>query len=171
MTTGSSIDNSLFEQPLSMDLVGAVYTIENQTCHSHTFDEEALKSGGAADLGVEEVLKVMREPIEFYLIPTCAITEILANPHKQLFNIETVNLLTGQLRLNTEVEGIVGIGGFKTAQLAQMILSTLPSSGLGSQPCHNIITKQPYICKEGGPGASGPPYSHFNMPDKLEKNF
>ncbi|KIK75043.1 hypothetical protein PAXRUDRAFT_19321 [Paxillus rubicundulus Ve08.2h10] len=215
MTTGSSIDNSWFEKPLSMDLVGAgthpgpsiplgtkpvTATPSMKRGHSHTSSassittkspptkralssaldlcspdcthlKEALKSGGAANLDIKKVLKVMREPIEFYPIPTCAITEILANPHKRSFNIENMTLLTGQLRLNTVIEGIVGIGGFKTAQLAQMILSTPPSSGLGSQPCHDIIAKRPYICKEGRPGASGPPYSRFNTPDELEKNF
>jgi hypothetical protein len=120
----------------------------------------------------------MVEQIDFHPIPTCPLYDILHNPEKIAFNINSTPLLPGQLRIDTSKEGIVGVGSFKTAQLAELTLSSPPHSGLGSKSPHSVIIKRPYIMRrkeniERDENAEeeiqGPPYLRYTLAENLQK--
>ncbi|KAF9232882.1 hypothetical protein BU15DRAFT_67057 [Melanogaster broomeanus] len=129
----------------------------------------ALQTGGSADVDVTKLLKVKIEPIEFYPIPTRPLMEILnGDPDDLAFSIETMEPVAGHIRIDTSTDGIVGVGSFKTAHLAQLTLTPPPPAGLGSEPRHAVIMKRPYIKKGQLPG---PPYTRLGIKDELEKLF
>ena len=80
----------------------------------------------------------------YYPIPTPRFVEILNNPNMCAFKLDHVDSYSGQLLFNTSAEAVLGVGGFKTAHSAQLILSPLASSGLGLLPRHMVVLKQPY---------------------------
>ena len=73
----------------------------------------------------------------------------------------------GQLRLSSE-DSFIGAGGFKTAYTATLLLSKLTQTGIGSQPCENIVAKRPSI-RQGK--ICGPPWRCLAVKEESEKLF
>lgn len=116
-------------------------------------------------------MKVKRDLVEFYPIPTFSINEILDDEEKRAFDIQSVTLYPGQLQLDGTSAGLVGVGGFKTTQLAQLMLSTLRPSGIGSQPCQDIVVKRFYIQKSAPDNHSKMRFNRLTVSDELEKLY
>ena len=140
-------------------------------------------------------MKVKRELVEFYPIPTFSIEEILDDPEKRAFNICTATMFPGQLRMDGSRDSLVAWGGFKTTQSVQLMLGTLRPSGVGSKVCQDIAVKRFYIRNKTPPanksGASqdilkwldlqnkSPPaidvknlrFSRFTIADELDKLY
>ncbi|KAG6370500.1 hypothetical protein JVT61DRAFT_11413 [Boletus reticuloceps] len=79
---------------------------------------------------------------------------------------------------------LIGYGGFKTAQLAQLTLSPLRPNGIGSEPCQDIIVKRFYIPSKKAdqlPAVNDPKddpkrslakrFPRLSVPDELEKLY
>ncbi|KAH0826042.1 hypothetical protein J3R83DRAFT_7452 [Lanmaoa asiatica] len=130
---------------------------------------EALKVGGTADLDISKVLKSSIYSVDFYPIPTIPISLILKNATHHAFNVDpkTATMHPGQLRLSSE-DSFIGAGGFKTAYTATLLLSKLTQTGIGSQPCENIVVKRPYICQGK---ICGPPWRRLAVREESEKLF
>ncbi|KIK80498.1 hypothetical protein PAXRUDRAFT_158514 [Paxillus rubicundulus Ve08.2h10] len=79
--------------------------------------KEALKAGGSTELDVMKVLKVKIKPINYCCIPTGLLVYILAKPEDHVFVTQPSELIQGQLRVNSSVYNIVGVGGFKIASV------------------------------------------------------
>jgi len=88
--------------------------------------------------------------VDFYLIPTCSLNELTAT--KAAFDIKEAELFSGSIRLDLSANGLIGVGAFKMAQLAQLTLLPLRHSGIGSRSNHNIVLKRPYIGNNSKPG-------------------
>ncbi|KAF9228248.1 hypothetical protein BS17DRAFT_805791 [Gyrodon lividus] len=97
--------------------------------------KKALLSGGTTNIDVQTV-------VDFYLIPTCNLAELVAG--KAAFDIENTDVHSGTIQLSSSRNNLLGAGAFKTAQLGQLNLSPLRAHGLGSQPNEAIALKQPY---------------------------
>ncbi|KAH0836823.1 hypothetical protein J3R83DRAFT_8590 [Lanmaoa asiatica] len=130
---------------------------------------EALKVGGTADLDISKVLKSSIYSVDFYPIPTVPISLILKNTTHRAFNVDpkTATMHPGQLRLSSE-DSFIGAGGFKTAYTATLLLSKLTQTGIGSQPCENIVVKRPYI-HQGK--ICGSPWRRLAVREESEKLF
>ncbi|KIO10693.1 hypothetical protein M404DRAFT_20945 [Pisolithus tinctorius Marx 270] len=105
---------------------------------------EALACGGAADVDVKKVLKMKLESVVFYPIPTLPLEDILENSNKHSFQINPCTSHPGQLIFNTSTESLLGVGAFKMAYAAQLILTPPAPTGLGSLPRHDVVMKRPY---------------------------
>ena len=81
------------------------------------------------------------------------------------FDIKTAELFSGNIRLDRSTDAILGVGAFKTAQSAQLTLSPLTCSGMGSSPNHEIVLKRPYI-NDFPDEPAGPPFSWFTLKDE-----
>ena len=90
------------------------------------------------------------QQVDFYPIPTCSLNELTAT--KAAFNIKEAELFSGSIRLNLSANGLIGVGAFKTAQSAQLMLLPLRRSGIGSRSNHNIVLKRPYVDDKSEPG-------------------
>ncbi|KAG6372507.1 hypothetical protein JVT61DRAFT_7613 [Boletus reticuloceps] len=110
--------------------------------------KQALLSGGATDIDVQTVLKQKVERVDFYPIPTCDITELIAG--KVAFDIESVEPYPATLRFSRSKKHILGTGAFKVARFAQITLNPLRACGLGSQPNEAIALKWPYLSTSTG---------------------
>ncbi|KIK78266.1 hypothetical protein PAXRUDRAFT_68637, partial [Paxillus rubicundulus Ve08.2h10] len=78
--------------------------------------KEALKSGGAMDLDVKQVLKQKFEQVDFHPIPTHNLDKLVAE--NGVFDIKKAELHCGSIRLDLSAEAVLGVGAFKTAQAA-----------------------------------------------------
>ncbi|KIK77833.1 hypothetical protein PAXRUDRAFT_165610 [Paxillus rubicundulus Ve08.2h10] len=115
--------------------------------HSHlTFSpdrndlKEALKSGGMMDLDVKQgILGQKFEQVDFHPIPTHNLDKLVAE--NGAFDIKKAELHCGSIRLDLSTEAIFGMGAYKTAQAACLMISPLRPSGLGSGPNHAIALK------------------------------
>ena len=116
-------------------------------------------------------MKVKRDLVEFYPIPTFSINEILDDEEKRAFDIQSGTLYPGQLQLDGSSAGLVGVGGFKTTQLTQLMLGTLRSSGIGSQACQHIVVKRFYIRKSAPDNDGKMCFNRLTISDKLEKLY
>ena len=99
--------------------------------------------------------------MDFYPIPTCSLNELTAT--KAAFNIKEAELFSGSIRLDLSVNGLIGVGAFKTAQSAQLTLLPLRCSGIGSCSNHNIVLKRPYVDDKSEPG---PPFMCYILTDE-----
>ncbi|KAG2052499.1 hypothetical protein BDR06DRAFT_997635 [Suillus hirtellus] len=95
---------------------------------------QALRSGGTANLDVAQVLDTYIEHIQFYLIPTHPLVDILKNVNYHSFILDSSQSITGQLTY-------AGPGGFKTVHPGWLFLTPLMKSGLGSNAEHRTCTK------------------------------
>jgi hypothetical protein len=81
--------------------------------------------------------------IDFHPIPIVDLAQLV---HKMsAYDWKTPDAWPGHVRLNVSVGGLVGVGAFKTAQSAHLMLLPLRSAGLGSLPNQPIVIKQSYI--------------------------
>ncbi|KAI6005573.1 hypothetical protein EDD15DRAFT_2358723 [Pisolithus albus] len=122
----------------------------------------ALQTGGASDFDDKQVFWQKIIPINFYPIPTCDFYELIST--KVAFDINSADLFSGNVRLNDSNLAVIGVGAFKTAQKAQLNLSPLRTSGLGSQLNHDVVLKRPYI--DDHPTEPGPPFTCYTLKDK-----
>ncbi|KAI6014195.1 hypothetical protein EDC04DRAFT_2904255 [Pisolithus marmoratus] len=90
--------------------------------------KQALQIGGAANVDVGHVLKTKLETIIFYLILTTCLEEILDGTHKCTFELNHEHSFSGQLRFNTSLDSLLGVGGFKTAHIAHLLLNPIAPS-------------------------------------------
>jgi len=100
--------------------------------------------------------------MDFYPIPTCDLEELIEA--KKAFDIQGAELFSGNVRLNLPLNAVIGVGAFKTAQAAKIMHLPLWSSGIGSQPNHDIVLKRPYI--DDHPTEPGPPFTHYTLKDE-----
>ena len=98
--------------------------------------------------------------MDFYPIPTCSLNELIAT--KASFNIRGAELLSGSIRFDRSADGLIGVGAFKTAQSAQLILLPARHSGIGSRSNHDIVLKRPYIETP----KPGPPFMRYKLVDE-----
>jgi len=101
--------------------------------------------------------------VDFYPIPVCNLDELICT--KMAFNIKTAELFSSNIRLDHSTDAILGVSAFKTAQSAQLMLSPLTRSGMGSSPNYEIVLKWPYI-NDNPEEPAGPPFSWFALKDK-----
>ncbi|KAI6003924.1 hypothetical protein EDD15DRAFT_2360189 [Pisolithus albus] len=122
----------------------------------------ALQTGGASEFDIKQVFRQKIIPIDFYPIPTRELHELIHA--KVAFDINSADLFSGSVRLNISNAAVIGVGAFKTAQKAQLNLSPLRKSGLGSQPNHDVVLKRPYI--DDHPAEPGPPFTRYSLKDE-----
>jgi len=103
------------------------------------------------------------QQVDFYPIPTCNLDELIGT--KAAFDIRTAELFSGNIRLDLSTNAIIGVGAFKTAQLAQLTLSPLRCSGIGSSANHNIVLKRPYV-DDNYVKPSQPPFTRYVLKDE-----
>ena len=107
--------------------------------------------------------KIMQ--VDCYPIPVCNLDDLILN--KMAFNIKTAELFSGNIRLDRSTDAILRVGAFKTAQAAQLTLSPLTRSGIGSIPNYEIVLKRPYISDSSFPDEpAGPPFTRFALKDE-----
>jgi len=96
--------------------------------------------------------------VDFYPIPVYNLDELICT--------KTAELFSGNIRLDHSTDAILGVGAFKTAQSAQLMLSPLTCSGMGSSPNYEVILKRPYINDFPANEPAGPPFSWFALKDE-----
>ena len=101
--------------------------------------------------------------VDFYPIPVWNLDELIHT--KMAFDIKTAELFSGNIRLDRSTDAILRVGAFKTAQSAQLMLSPLTRSGMGSSPNYKIVLKRPYI-NDNPEEPAGPPLSWFALKDE-----
>ncbi|KAG6327178.1 hypothetical protein ID866_11910 [Astraeus odoratus] len=106
---------------------------------------EALKYGGAADVDAKKVLTSITYQIDFYPIPTTPFMDILEQLSKDAFSIDTSDFYHGQLQLGQLSSTLIGVGAFKTAQSAILVISQATATGLGSQLQQDVVIKCSYL--------------------------
>jgi len=99
--------------------------------------------------------------VDFYPIPTRSLDELI--DMKAAFNIKEAELFSGGIRFDSSTASMIGVGAFKTAQLAQLMLSPLRQSGIGSLSNHDIVLKRPYIEQVSNPE---PPFDRYILKDE-----
>jgi len=83
---------------------------------------------------------------------------------KMAFDIKAADVFSGTVRLDLSVNSIIGVRAFKTAQSAQLTLSPLMHTGIGSGPNCEIVLKRPYI--DDHPAEPGPPFTRYSLKDE-----
>ena len=118
------------------------------------------------------VLNVRNEDIHFYSIPTRPLSDILKNASYQSFTLDISDSSMGKLTINTSQQGMLGVGGFKTAHDGWLTLVPPPVSGLGSLTRHKIVVKRPFH-KVFAPGQSTGHYKigRFALANEVPKLF
>lgn len=126
--------------------------------------KEALQVGGAANVDIGRVLKSKLESIVFYPIPTVRLEEILDDTDKRAFVLDEKRSFNGQLHFDTSSNSLLGVGGFKTAHVAHLLLQPIAPVGLGSVPRHRIVLKRPY---HGGESTDNKLYKRYVLAQEL----
>ncbi|KAI6038018.1 hypothetical protein EDC04DRAFT_2570367 [Pisolithus marmoratus] len=85
------------------------------------------------------------ESIVFYPILTICLEAILDDTGKHAFVLDEKHSFNGQLCFDTLSDSLLGVGGFKTAHIAHLLLQPTAPTSLGSLPQHMIVLKQPYF--------------------------
>lgn len=136
----------------------------NQVFSSPDHDQlkAALQTGGTSDFDVKQVFWQKVIPIYFYPIPVCDLGELVRA--KVVFDINSADPFSGNVRLDVSNAAVIGVGAFKTAQKAQLNLSPLRQSGLGSRLNHDVVLKRPYI--DDHPAEPGPPFTRYTLKDE-----
>ncbi|KAG6370829.1 hypothetical protein JVT61DRAFT_11041 [Boletus reticuloceps] len=75
-----------------------------------------------------------------------------------------IEMFSGTLRSSLALDSIIGVGGFKLAQIAQLMLTPLRPFGLGSQANHEIVIKRPFVPQDTP--VPKPPYERFTFEDE-----
>ncbi|KAI6152554.1 hypothetical protein BKA82DRAFT_4351868 [Pisolithus tinctorius] len=122
----------------------------------------ALQSGGRGKFELQTILKQKFEPINFYLIPTRDITELVRG--NDTFDINKINSLSGTILVTHSSHDIIGVGAFKTAQRARINIFGSAANSLGSTPNEEIILKRPYDVVQGSP-----PYTRLTLHEESIK--
>ncbi|KAG0709186.1 hypothetical protein DFH29DRAFT_870203 [Suillus ampliporus] len=90
---------------------------------------EVLKSGGTANIDVQQMLTVQHEIIEFFPVPTRPLSVILKDPQLHAaFRMDTELGHSGQLTVQTSTNDMLGTGGFKTAHPGFLTLFSAPET-------------------------------------------
>ncbi|KAI6035740.1 hypothetical protein EDC04DRAFT_2571510 [Pisolithus marmoratus] len=113
------------------------------------------------------------ETIVFYPIPTVSLENILENSDQHSFQINPVTSHPGQLMFDLSSDSLLGVGGFKTAHAAQLVLTPPAPVGLRSLPRHDVVMKRPYY-KPSDPVAQSKSEIRFNcyvLSQEVEKLF
>ncbi|KAG0706908.1 hypothetical protein DFH29DRAFT_995495 [Suillus ampliporus] len=136
---------------------------------------EVLKSGGTANIDVQQMLTVQHEIIEFFPVPTCPLSVILKDPQLHAaFRTDTELGHSGQLTVQTSTNDMLGAGGFKTAHPGFLTLFSAPETLLGSRPRQKVAVKRPFY-KNYPPGSSKNPMrftiGRYTISDELPKLF
>ncbi|KAI6017879.1 hypothetical protein EDC04DRAFT_2576613 [Pisolithus marmoratus] len=63
---------------------------------------------------------------------------------------------------------LIGVGGFKTAHTAQLLLNPIVLLGPGSLPWHTVVLKRPY---HGGDSTANKQYKHYVLVQELPLLF
>ncbi|KAI6158240.1 hypothetical protein BKA82DRAFT_32801 [Pisolithus tinctorius] len=122
----------------------------------------ALQSRGRGKFELQTILKQKFEPINFYPIPTCDITELIRG--NDTFDINKINSLSGTILVTHSSHDIIGVGAFKTAQCARINIFGSAANSLGSTPNAEIVLKRPYDVAQGGP-----PYTRLTLHEESIK--
>ena len=109
------------------------------------------------------MLKRQLEPIDFFPIPTRDLSELITGD--AAFSIDTAVSFTGTIRLTRSRYDLVGVGAFKTCEVAHLNLYPPTLVGLGSRANQEIVVKRPYD------GEPGPPYARLSLADESTKLF
>ncbi|KAG2114132.1 hypothetical protein DEU56DRAFT_919630 [Suillus clintonianus] len=132
----------------------------------------ALRSGGIANLNVKKVFEKQNETIHFYPIPKRPLTEILRNEDYRSFTLDAAESWVGQLTVDVSHDGMIGMGGFKTAHPGWLTLTPPPVSGFGSAARHEIVAKRPFHPVYPQGVSTGPfKIGRFPVADELPKLF
>lgn len=118
--------------------------------------------------------KLQNENIHFYSIPTRSLSDLLEYSEYHSFSVDTVDSSVGHLTIDTSADGIIGIGGFKTAHKGRLTLTLPPSAGLGSERLHNVVVKRPFyrVYPLGVPATSADfKIGRFTLIDEMPKLF
>ncbi|KAI6163399.1 hypothetical protein EDD17DRAFT_1507387 [Pisolithus thermaeus] len=86
----------------------------------HDRIKEALQYGGACEFNVNTVFQQKILHMDFYAIPTCDLDKLVDK--KAAFNIKDVELSSGTMWFDLSASVLIGVGAFKTAQIAQLTL-------------------------------------------------
>ncbi|KAI6115138.1 hypothetical protein EV401DRAFT_2073755 [Pisolithus croceorrhizus] len=110
---------------------------------------EALACGGSADVDMKKVLKIKLKTI---------INPVASHP--------------GQLMFDSSLDSLLGVGGFKTAHAAQLVLTPPAPVGLGSLPRHDVVMKRPYYKpNDGAQTESRIRFNRYVLSQEAEKLF
>ncbi|KIO08033.1 hypothetical protein M404DRAFT_135048 [Pisolithus tinctorius Marx 270] len=142
-------------------------TAASPTTPSRHLVKEALQVGGSANVDIGLVMKTKLDSIIFYPIPTLRLEEILNDTDKHAFSLNHAKSFSGQLHFDTSSHSLLGVGGFKTAHHAYLLLNPMAPSGLGSLPRHPVVLKRPY---HGGNSANKQ-YKHYVLAQELPLLF
>lgn len=112
--------------------------------------------------------------VDFYPIPIVSIKLILKSSDHHKFNLDAKTDITclhqGQLWLGSHGEDtFIGVGAFKTAHTATLILTNPMASGIGSRVPDNIMIKCPYLHRPDQ--FNEPPYNQLGVKKECEKLF
>ncbi|KAG2134217.1 hypothetical protein BD769DRAFT_1665245 [Suillus cothurnatus] len=132
---------------------------------------QALRSGGTANLDIAQVLDTYVEHIQFYLIPTRPLADILKNVKYRSFILDSSQSITGQLTVNASTRSMLGAGGFKTAHPGWLSLTPLTKSGLGSIAGQPVAVKRPFHKVYLPPGSPLYKIGRFALADEIPKLF
>ncbi|KAI6112962.1 hypothetical protein F5141DRAFT_1214280 [Pisolithus sp. B1] len=138
----TSVSSATTHSPPSKKTIGTIGT------PGHDRVKEALQVGGATNVDIGCVLQTKLESVVFYPIPTIHLEEILDDTDKHAFGLDQEHSFNGQLRFDTSSDSLLGVGGFKTAHIAHLLLQPTAPTGLGSLPRHMIVLKRPYFVGE-----------------------
>ncbi|KAG9315505.1 hypothetical protein JVU11DRAFT_3120 [Chiua virens] len=182
----STARSSLFYQSIASDIAPERTIAKRQHAHSSSISslsglspphkkqvsatlpdpndlKDALQSGGGTDLDLARVLKRQLEPIDFFPIPTCDLLELVVG--NAAFSIDTAVPFTGTIHLTHSRDDLVGVGAFKTCEVARLNLYPPRFVGLGSRANQEIVVKRPYDREPG------PPYAQLSLTDESTKLF
>ncbi|KAF8128376.1 hypothetical protein EV363DRAFT_1451773 [Boletus edulis] len=79
------------------------------------------------------------------------------------FDWKSSNPWLGHVHLDVSTKSLVGVGTFKTAQIAHLMLSPLRPASLGSLLNQSIIIKWSYIVTGDKTAQSGPPFVYSSL--------
>jgi hypothetical protein len=87
--------------------------------------------------------------------------------------VETAEWSVGELIINTSAQGLIGVGGFKTAHTGWLTLMAPLKAGPGSVARDKIVSKRPYHKVFATPTATTGPYkiACYSLVDELSKLF
>jgi hypothetical protein len=117
------------------------------------------------------VLDTYVEHIQFYLIPTRPLADILKNVKYRSFVLDSSQSITGQLTVNASTRSMLGAGGFKTAHPGWLSLTPLTKSGLGSIAGQPVAVKRPFHKVYLPPGSPLYKIGRFALADEIPKLF
>jgi hypothetical protein len=79
----------------------------------------------------------------------------------------------GELIVDTSPQGLIGVGGFKTAHTGWLTLMAPPKIGPGSVAHNKIVVKRPYHKVFATPTTTTGPYkiAHYSLIDEISRLF